>query len=70
MIVERKCPFTGEMNTMNLPVSEWEYDSGMDRWRAGAYIQDVFPMLNDGEREFVKTGITPQKWTEIFGEKH
>jgi hypothetical protein len=30
-------------------------------------IQDIFPNLPHGEREFIKTGITPQEWEELFG---
>lgn len=67
--VERKCPFSGQMNEMKLPITQWEYCVGMDLWRErGMYIQDAFPMLNADQREFIKTGITPQKWTELFGE--
>jgi len=25
-------------------------------------VQDAFPNLNDGEREFLMTGITPKEW--------
>lgn len=68
IIVERKCPFTGQMNTMEIPLTQEEYDRGFSKWENGAYIQAAFPTLNAEQREFVKTGITPQKWTEIFGE--
>lgn len=29
-------------------------------------IQDVFPELNDEDREFLKTGITPTQWNQLF----
>ena len=66
--LERKCPFTGNINSMDLPLTHREYDRGITKWEDGAYIQDAFPTLNDDQREFIKTGITPQKWREIFGE--
>jgi len=66
--LERKCPFTGAWNTMELPLTVAEYDRGMDRWEDGALIQVAFPTLNAEQREFVKTGITPEMWTKIFGE--
>jgi len=68
--VERKCPFTGQMNEMALPITQWEYDAGVEAWQNGAYIQDAMPTLNAEQREFVKTGITPQKWAELFGEEN
>jgi len=37
-----------------------------DRWRAGELIQDAFPELDDDQREFVKSGMTPAEWEKIF----
>ncbi len=65
--IERKCPITGKWNTMELPISQWEYDAGMDAWSNGAYIQDAMPTLNADQREFIKTGITPDVWDSLFG---
>ena len=68
LLVERKCPFTGALNTMELPITVSEYDRGMNLWEDGALIQNAFPTLNAEQREFVKTGITPEMWIKIFGE--
>ncbi len=68
LLLERKCPFTGVFNTMELPLTEQEYAKAMDKREAGALIQVAFPTLNAEQREFVKTGITPEMWTKIFGE--
>ena len=67
-LLQRKCPFTGTVNTMELPITRRTYDRGMDKWAGDALIQVAFPMLNAEQREFVKTGITPEMWTKIFGE--
>lgn len=32
----------------------------------GRFIQDAFPMLSPGEREFIQSGITPEEWNAIF----
>lgn len=69
VLVERQCPFTGQLNVMSLPISDWEFEAGYDRWRNGGYIQDCFPTLTAEQREFVKTGITPEKWAELFGDE-
>jgi hypothetical protein len=34
----------------------------------GVLLQDAFPNITPAEREFIKTGITPEEWDEYFGE--
>lgn len=41
---------------------------GVRKWRAGELIQNALPMLNEDEREFVLTGISPEMWDDMFGE--
>jgi hypothetical protein len=65
--ITRTSPFTGKVNTMELPISEATYTLCMLAWNAGDMIQDAFPMLDAGQREFIKTGITPQEWDALFG---
>ena len=67
-LLERKCPFTGTVNAMELPMTQREYFHGVTAWTKGVLIQNAFPMLNADQREFIKTGITPETWTNIFGE--
>jgi hypothetical protein len=38
-------------------------------WESGVNIQVAMPQLNAEEREFVKTGMTPTEWNELFGEE-
>ena len=35
-------------------------------WENGMLIQDAMPNISMGEREFIKTGITPEQWDKIF----
>ena len=51
---------------MALNISEAEFKKALNRYVAGAYIQDAFHMLNADEREFIKTGITPSEWDNAF----
>jgi len=37
------------------------------RYRQGAYVQDAFPYLSDGDREWLLTGISPAAWDEFMG---
>ena len=34
------------------------------RYSAGELLQNAFPQLSAGEREFIKTGITPEEWVD------
>lgn len=62
MKVTRKSLFSGQVNTMDLDVTEEQ----LARWRAGENIQDVFPNLTADEREFLISGCLPDEWDEMF----
>ncbi len=65
--VERWCAITRQYATMDLSITEQEYEAAMVQWKAGTSIENAFPMLNAGEREFLKTGMTPAVWDSVFG---
>ena len=55
---------SGMENTLDLDVTQEQ----LNRYAEGIeYIQDVFAHLTAPEREFIKTGITPDEWNELFG---
>ena len=56
------------MNRMEIPLTETEFDEGMNRRAQGAHIQDAFPNLTADQREFLMTGATPEEWDAIFGD--
>lgn len=70
--VTRTSKFTGQSNTMELPLTQEELDAGLARsWSANPgvgneHMQDIFPQLDAGQREFLMTGVTPQEWDEMF----
>lgn len=64
MLVRRRSPFSRKIHEMELPITEQQ----MEVWQDGMLIQDAMPHLNDSQREFVMTGITPAEWKEFFGE--
>ena len=53
---------TGKEHAMLLPVTREE----IDRWQGGELVQDVFPHLNDSQREFLVNGVTPEEWQKAF----
>ena len=64
MRIERTSPITGRVHTMEIDVTQAQ----IDRWRVdGELIQDAMPHLTADEREFIKTGITPQEWEQHLG---
>ena len=51
---------------MQIPLEIVEYTKGLHKWESGAYIQDAFPSLSPEQREFIKTGITPEEWDYLL----
>jgi hypothetical protein len=66
-IITRRSPFTGKVHRMEIPLTPKEYGERATLWQTGMLIQDAFPMLDAGQREFIKTGITPEEWDNMFG---
>jgi hypothetical protein len=64
MIITRQSPFSGQVHSMDIPVTQAQ----LDAWENGALIQNAMPNLSPGEREFIKTGITPAEWDATFGD--
>ena len=65
MQITRTSIFSGNTNTMELNVTQEQ----LTAWESGVNIQVAMPQLNAEEREFVKTGMTPTEWDELFGEE-
>ena len=58
MKITRTNPLNGEVNTLNIEVT----DEQIEAYAAGALIQNAFPNLSASDREFIKTGITAESW--------
>jgi hypothetical protein len=65
MKITRRSPFSGQMNEMEIPVTQTQ----MDAWQNGSLIQNAMPNLTADEREFLLTGITPAEWEKTFGKE-
>lgn len=37
-------------------------------FESGELIQNSLPQLNEDDREFLVTGITPDSWQDLFGD--
>jgi hypothetical protein len=65
MLVTKKSLVSGNTSTMDIDVT----DDQLARIETGReLIQNIVPDLSTDEREFLKSGITPQEWDGMFGE--
>lgn len=65
MLIMRISALTGEVNEMDLDITPEQLDTYEN---FGVLLQDAFPNLTSAQREFIKTGITPEEWYDTFGE--
>jgi hypothetical protein len=64
MLIQRRSQLTGKTSTMDINVDRSRLLKYM---MEGGHIQNHFPDLKPEEREFIRTGITPQEWEEYIG---
>lgn len=65
MQIVKTSTLTGKTHTMELDINIRQWTT----WKQGdLLIQEAFPNLTPGEREFIKSGITPEEWDNEFGE--
>lgn len=63
MLITRVSMLTGKRRTREIPVT----DEQVTRFMNGdELIQNIFPQLSAGDREFIMTGITEDEWDSIF----
>ena len=61
--ITKKCVFTGKEYSVVVPIE------GYSKWKKGMLIQDALPELSVDDREFLISGISPEGWSEAFGEE-
>ena len=66
VFVHKKSMLSGKVNSMVLPTTQGKIEYWIE---SGKLIQDVMPDLNDNQREFLMSGITPREWNDMFGEE-
>lgn len=53
---------------MAIQCTSEQYLAGLEKYKAGAMIQDAFPFLSADEREFLISGMTPTEFDAMFRE--
>jgi hypothetical protein len=66
--VKRECILTGRVNALTFPMSPADFLQSYDLYMEGALIQNAFPALDAGLREFLMTGITPDHWERFVND--
>jgi hypothetical protein len=62
--VTERCSVTGKPYSVTVKAADLKrYSISQD------LIQDVFPYLSPGDREFIKTRISPEGWNQMFNEE-
>lgn len=61
MFIERRSVYSGKWRSLDIPVTQEQ----LDNWESGVSIQYAMPNLTPDQREFIKTGITPEEWVEF-----
>lgn len=62
MLIDRVSPFSYKLHTMDLPITP---DQVLAYLSGRVLLQDAFPQLTPAQREFYKTGITPDEWEAL-----
>jgi len=61
MRIVKTSQLTGNTHTMSIDVTIAQ----LNAWADGTSIQTAMPNINADEREFIKTGITPDEWNDF-----
>lgn len=65
MLIHLRSSFSGQINSMNLDVTEDQ----LILWKVKNYlIQDAMPNLNEVEREFLISGMTEEEQIEFYSQ--
>ena len=65
MLITRTSLLSGKTSSREVPVTEAQ----INLWQGGMLIQNAMPNLSPEDREFIKTGITPEEWDTTFKEE-
>lgn len=57
------CIVTGKKQSVTIKAPD------LFKYRQGGYVQDCFPYLSKGEREFLISGTSDEGWNVLWGEE-
>ena len=65
MKITRVSPFTDLIHERHIDVTMEQIQD----WQSGTLIQNAMPNVSPDDREFIKTGITPEEWDDMMKEE-
>jgi len=66
MKITKKSSLTGVEHTLDIDITEEQFQRVEMRFFTKELIQNIIPNGSIGEREFLMTGITQEEWDETF----
>ncbi len=67
IVVYKQSTVSGKVNSLFLPMAKEEFTKKYMKWDSdNLLIQEVFPEFSPEQREFIKSGITPDEWNNLF----
>ena len=67
MIITKTSELTGIEHTLELDITEEQFDMVQNRRELGLKIQDIVPHLPADQREFLISGSPKEEWNRLFG---
>ena len=62
-----KSDITNNINSMVIPMSIETFKVKLISWKnVGVYFNEVFKEFSGEEKDFLKTGVTPEEWEAIM----
>jgi hypothetical protein len=56
----------GKLRTITINMTPDSFMDAYVKWQTGSLVQDAFPSLSAGEREFLMTGCNDEEWDQMF----
>jgi hypothetical protein len=66
MEITKKSSLTGVEHTLDIDITEEQFQRVEMRFFTKELIQNIIPNVSLGEREFLMTGITQEEWDKTF----
>jgi len=66
MKITKTSQLSGQQHTLDIPITSEQYLEMCKPLSKRGFVQDICPNLDDGLREFLMTGITPDEWNATF----
>lgn len=66
MLVKMSSILDGKDYTLDLPITKNQLYRVGNRFESGELLQDIVSELPIPQREFLKSGITPDEWNKTF----